>query len=326
MGFLLEEPQMLSNRKAAREAFLKDPVRLIRACRILSVRDKAIPTTLSEEMSAAALQLRNNGMGPSREELLRAGLEIAKILATPKPSAAIQMANTYGILRRYMQPLYFCVHVAQNSYHSDDVLTHCLKTCDALPADKPALRLAGLLHDIGKPITKAESEGKIHFYNHEVDGAALAYKYIKQIGLGYPTAEYVSTLIRHHMFRFEHSPKATTVKRWLLRVKGLHYDLLELRTADRAGNAAKAGKNLITREMVELRTQIDNIFNSHQPLGLRDLKINGEDLKELGLTPGPIFRKILSYLMDKVVEQPELNEKDKLVALAKAYLEVPHGG
>jgi poly(A) polymerase/tRNA nucleotidyltransferase (CCA-adding enzyme) len=292
--------------------FEEDYLRMVRACRFAGYGDGFdIEPNTKDAIRMHASALANHVAAERTRD------EIIKMMKTTKPSKCMEAMKETGLLQYVIPPLAECIGVEQNRYHGEDVYEHCIAVCDNLPPDRPILRLVGLLHDCGKPITKEGTGDSCSFYNHEVKGARLAYQFMRDYKFTNSDCEYASLMIRHHMFHFDRSTKRKTIKRWLRKVGGLYQDLLMLRMADRAGNKAKASKALVTSHMMDLMHKIAEIELYKEPMSTADLAISGETLKELGLQPGPLFGKILRRCLEAVLDEPSLNTHDDLVAIAK---------
>ncbi len=247
--------------------------------------------------------------------------EIIKMMKVDKPSRCIWAMKDCGLLKYVFEPLVF-TDVEQNKHHNESVFDHSLDACDYLPQDKPLLRLAGLFHDISKPESKAGEGDNCTFHNHEILGAKVVYHWAKDMKFSNDDCEYLSRMVRGHMFHFEDNAKTKTIKKWMNKNKGIIDDLFLLRMADRASNRAKMalGKPLVTEYMTDLRKRIQDILDTKEPMSVKDLAINGENLISMGFIPGPKFGKILDYLLEKVLEDPELNQVETLKKLVKAKL------
>lgn len=191
-----------------------------------------------------------------------------------------------------------------------DHLLRCLDYSVTL-TENTLLRLATLTHDIAKPHTKSTGEdGRVHFYKHEVEGASIMYKWMREYKFKNTDIEYVTKLVRHHQWRFEDDSKDKTIRRWLQTVgKDTWMDLITLRCADRKGNLKQANKPMITQKMRELMDRANDIINRGEPMFKEDLAINGEDLKELGLKPGKVYKEVFSNVLGIVVNDPSRNTK-----------------
>ena len=206
---------------------------------------------------------------------------------------------------------------------SDPVWDHILRCLDSSVdlTDKPLLRLATLLHDVGKPATKnTKEDGSITFYKHEVVGATIAYELMKRLKFSNADIEYVTKLVRYHQWRFETDTKEKTIRKWLQDVgKDIWEDLIVLRCADRKGNKHKMalGKGMITTKMRELMDKVYHLIQSGVPLFREDLAINGDDFRELGVRPGPIYKEIFSNLLGITANDPTKNNKEWLKEFVK---------
>jgi poly(A) polymerase/tRNA nucleotidyltransferase (CCA-adding enzyme) len=182
------------------------------------------------------------------------------------------------------------------------------------------LKLAGLLHDIAKPITKNEviDNGVDHstFYNHEVIGASITKRIMRRLRFSNDDIEYVTRLVRHHMFYYTEEWTDSAVRRFMRNV-GLDLldDLFVLREADRIGSGKRQPGSV---SISKLKARIQKIIEEENAISLKDLKINGYDImNELGIKPGPTIGKILNSLLQIVIDDPSQNEKEKLLSLAK---------
>ena len=115
----------------------------------------------------------------------------------------------------------------------DDLWDHTLRTVDAAPANRPVVRLAALVHDIGKPATLSDG----HFHHHDVVGARLAEAWLRRLRFPRAAADDVAHLVRHHMFWADPALSDAAVRRFLKRVGARHLDnLFALRRADDIGS------------------------------------------------------------------------------------------
>ncbi len=228
-------------------------------------------------------------------------------LAAPTPSIIFNEWRDSGELAQVIPPLYRCINVEQNYHHAEDVYTHCIAACDFLPVHLTKLRLAALLHDVGKPDTQQVQEGgRITFFNHEIIGARIAYKYLIDIGFSQKYAANISLLVRHHMFFFREDSKPKALRRWLRKTNHIVEELFILRMADRAGNSSKIHKPLVTPAMLRLWNRIQDIrLQGLQPPPSQqhyDLAISGHDIIQRGYEEGPEIGRLLQGLYSKVKE------------------------
>jgi tRNA nucleotidyltransferase (CCA-adding enzyme) len=288
--------------------FDEDALRMVRAVRLAAALDFEV-----EAATLAAITARSELVRHLSGERIAA--ELDKLLAVPAPSRGLRMLADTGILGHIAPELAEQRGVPQNKVPGEDLWDHTLRTVDAAPRDRPLLRLAALLHDIGKPATAADG----HFYGHERAGADLAQQLLER--LHYPRAviDRVVTLVRQHMFSYEDSWSDTAVRRFIGKIKrpGLE-ELFELRRADNLGSGLDADAT----GLAELRARVDAQLAAEVAIDLHDLAIDGDDLlTELGLEPGPGIGRLLDGLLDRVLADPALNDRPTLLLLARTMLE-----
>ncbi|MDO8561198.1 MAG: CCA tRNA nucleotidyltransferase [bacterium] len=216
------------------ERFAEDALRTLRAVRISAELDFAIEAETAAGIAANAGQLEKISRERVRDELLR-------ILMSPRPMQALYVAQKLGILRYVIPELEQGIGVDQNQAHSFDVFEHLMRSLQHA-ADKEwplEIRLAALLHDIGKPAARRWSDEKKDwtFHGHEVVGARMAKKILNDLRIPNEMAATVVSLIRWHMF-FSDPDKVTlsAVRRIITNVGVDHIkELLNLRICDRIG-------------------------------------------------------------------------------------------
>ncbi len=178
--------------------FREDYLRMVRACRFAGYGDGF---TIEPHTWAAIAKHRGKLLNFVARERIRE--ELIKMMGTPYPSKCINALKNTGLLEHVIPPLCSCVGVEQNRFHAETVYEHCVAVCDHLSLARPTLRLAGLLHDIGKPVTKDGDGDYSSFHNHEIKGARLAYNFMRDhLKFSNEDCEYVSLMVRHHMWRF----------------------------------------------------------------------------------------------------------------------------
>ena len=234
--------------------------------------------------------------------------ELNKILLSSNPVKGISLLESAGLLKYIIPELDECVGFLQyNPNHDKDVFGH---TLDVLSCTKSNLylRLAALFHDIGKPKCFSRDENGIgHFYNHHVFSAEIAGEVLKRLRYDNNTIEIVTNLVKEHMVQYDnYSDRA--IKRIINRIGAENVDLLfDLKIADR--------KNKDIDEIIDIRKRCKEILNRKEPLSIRDLEINGNDLIELGIKPGKEIGTILNYLLDRVLMDPTLNKREVLLEI-----------
>jgi len=284
------------------DRFKEDGLRILRAIRFACCLGFSIEENTFKAMQNNAYLIKKISAERIRDELCR-------ILLSDKPSYGIELMRKTGLLEIILPELYQCVDFDQrNPNHDKDVYRHTLVVLDKTPA-RLNVRLAALLHDIGKPVTfTIDEEGKGHFYSHHIEGVEITEKILRRLKFDNKTIDTVKILVREHMSRFEFL-RTKTIKKFITRVGVENLkDLFDLQIADIKGSAPPHDFTRINK----LREEVEEVLNNKEPLTVKDLDINGYDLIELGVEPGPRMGKILNYLLEKVLENPELNQKDKL--------------
>lgn len=297
------------------ERFREDGLRPIRAARFAATLEFGL-----EERTARALREARAEVGRVAAE--RVQDELMKMLRAREPSRGFEVMRQAELLGVWLPELEACVAVPQNRYHAYDVYFHTLYTCDAAPAAKPAVRLAALFHDVGKPRTREEREGgEATFYNHQFVGAAMAEEAMNRLRFGRDLTEKVTHLVRQHMFDYRREWTDAAVRRFIRSVGVEHIaDLFDLRIADNIGNGLKTG---FPHYLEELRARVDGILEAQEALSVRDLAVDGNDvMRVLDLPPSPKVGEILNQLLEEVLENPQLNSRERLLERIRAGFSV----
>jgi tRNA nucleotidyltransferase (CCA-adding enzyme) len=200
--------------------------------------------------------------------------------------------------------------VGQNKIEGEDLWDHTLRTVDAAENREP-LRLAALLHDIGKPDTLADG----HFHNHEVVGAELALAFLDRLHAPRVLQGQTAHLVRHHMFAYDSRWTDAAVRRFIRKVgPGPMADLLALRAADNQGSGQPADNG----RLAELDARIQAELATNPVLGREQLAIDGDDLMtELSIPAGRLLGSVLEELTERVVSEPALNDRAILLDMAR---------
>ncbi len=293
------------------ERFHEDALRMLRAVRFATLLRFTIePATADAIRRNAALSSELSGE--------RVQQEMAKILSADQPSVGIRMLSELGILAVILPELEVCKTIPQDKAVAQDVFEHSLVTVDATrPPDDLVLRLAGLFHDIGKPDTYADG----HFHQHEFVGEHKARQILRRWKFPKETIAQVAHLIRNHMFWYQEEWGGSAVRRFI-RTVGLENipALFELRRADNIGSGARSPR-MYALDALWLRVheeiQRANAFST------RDLAVDGHDImRELGIPAGPEVGRILGELLERVLDNPDLNARESLLLEVRKI----HGG
>jgi len=242
--------------------------------------------------------------------------EWMKTMSAREPSRAFELMRETGILAVTCPELVEQVGCEQNRYHAYDVWTHSMQCMNAC-AEGPLHRLAGLLHDLGKPRTRALSEktSDYTFYNHEVVGARMADVWLKRYRFSNEERERTVHLIRNHLVCYTDEWSDGAVRRFVRRV-GLEAipELLQLAHADALAKGRDVAAELAALE--RLRERIAHAQEAGAAFGVKDLAIDGRDvMQRLGVPPGRIIGEVLEQLLERVLDRPEHNEREQLLRL-----------
>ena len=296
---------------AALERFSEDGLRVLRAARFAATLGfdldpdtfAAIAPTLDTFRKVSAERVRDEWM---------------KTMKAKTPSRAFEVMRTSGILEVTCPEMLEGVGMVQNKWHSLDVWNHALTCMDACVGD-PVLRIAALLHDVGKPRSRALSDKTqdYTFYDHDKIGAEMALPIVTRLKFSNDEKDRIVGLVRHHLFHYdEWSDQA--VRRWIKRVGPERIeDLYRLNEADLRGK----GPIFVDADLlplVALKAHVERVLAEGAALSTRDLAIDGNVLmKELGITPGRIIGVVLEELLEAVLADPARNTREALLPLAR---------
>lgn len=291
------------------QRFAEDALRMLRAIRLAVQLNMDIDTETYFAIKFHKDSLKFVSFERIRDEFL-------KVLGSNNPAKGIEMLDKTGLLMQIIPELYPGIDMQQRGHHTTDVWTHSIDALRHCPSKDPIVRLAALLHDVGKPPSYKEENDEITFYNHDILGSRMASKIASRLKLSKKDIQRVFILVRYHMFHYQEHHSDASIRRFIRRVGFENIDdILDLREGDRLGSGAKK----TSWRLEEMKKRIIEQLN--QPMGLDDLNINGNDLmNELALKPGPILGEILDKLLEKVLENPELNSKEQLLEEAKKLI------
>ena len=285
----------------AETRFHEDALRILRALRFASVLD----FTLEGETARAARACAPLLAAVSAE---RASGELGKLLCGKAAGRVLRdYPDVLGVVLPEILPMVGLDH--RNPHHCYDVWTHTTVAVDHVPPELP-LRLAMLLHDIGKPDTFSLGEdGQGHFYGHPRRSVELAEGILSRLRFPRRTRERVLTLVRYHDAVLEESPQR--VRRWLNKLgPEVFFDLLAIQGGDAAAQAPAYCTRLDHLRRLEALAR--QVLDQAPCLTVRDLAVGGEDLLALGYR-GPAIGRALRALLDQVLSETVSNEKNALL-------------
>lgn len=284
--------------------FSEDALRMLRALRFSAQLDFEI-----EKETFLGIQR----LAPTLEKISaeRIQVELVKLVCSSHPE---KMRDVYesGLSKIFFPEWDEMMECEQNSiHHCFNVGEHTISVMEHVPAEKK-MRLAALLHDVGKPLSrKTDDKGRDHFSGHPLLGSQMAKEILQRLKFDNATIEYVVRLVKYH----DERPAATkrNVRRLMHRVgKENIDDLLVLKRGDAAGQSEYMREDKFSY-IDTLETLYKEVCKEQEAVTVKELKINGKDLMDLGVEKGPKIGEILNHLLDMVIEDPSKNEKEVLI-------------
>ncbi len=293
-----------------RARFDEDALRLMRAVRFSTELDFEI-----EFNTRRAIEDRSRGLEMIAKERVRD--ELVKVIMTPRAAKGIIMLEELGLLGSVLPELREGIGVGQNKHHVYTVFEHNVRALDyaARQGYSFPVRMASLLHDVGKPKAKRGEGSDSTFYQHEYVGARMAVKALDRLRFPRDLTEYIAHLVRWHMFYYDvGSVSPAGVRRFIVRVGPENIDdLLRVREADRIGSGVEKAVSYRLRHFLFMIEKV-----KHDPIAPKMLALKGDELMEvLGIAPGPRVGWILNALLEEVLDDPRKNLKETLATRAK---------
>jgi tRNA nucleotidyltransferase (CCA-adding enzyme) len=287
-------------------SFVEDPLRILRGVQFMA------RFSLSVEDSTRALMEQHRALlGTVSPERIRD--ELNKLMIAPKPSKGFLFMHDTGILPVVFPELDDTWGVSQNEFHPDDVFHHSIKSCDAA---QPVLaaRWSALLHDLGKPKMKQAVDGRTVFYGHQEEGAEISDRILNRLRFPKEFVLKVALLVRFHMFNITDEWTDGALRRFLSKIGPENIDdLLALRLAD-----MRSREEEVDSHVAWVRGELQRIIDGEAALKRADLEVNGKDvIRELGLEPGEQIGEVLQSLLEMVMDEPELNDRERLLELLR---------
>ena len=277
------------------ERFREDRLRVLRALRFAGRFGLHIDGATWRAARQAAPELVHLSAERVREELMKVLRQVEP------PSVSLRLYERSGALAVLYPELQACVGAADGDA---DVWTHLLRAVDDLPKHRTGLRLAALLHDAGRAADPSD---------HASAGAALAHRLMKRLKFSNAEIDRAVHLVAQHSDVPSADAPAPELRRWLRRI-GREYvnDLFRLRIADLRARSADDPR---LEETNRLWKRIRRELGREAPLEIGDLAIGGAELRALGIPPGPLYGEILRDLLERVTDEPSLNERDTLMGM-----------
>ena len=285
------------------ERFKEDALRMLRAIRFSC----QLGFEIEPKTERSILKLAGSIKFISGERIRD---ELVKILSSDTPYEGVKRLHDNKLLQYILPELETGVDVKQHYHHIYTVFDHNILSLKYCPNKAWPVRLAALLHDVGKPKSARTVDGHVAFYNHEYIGAKMTEKILKRLKFSNEDSIRIVNLVRNHMFYYNVGEvSAASVRRLIAKTgKDNLSDLIDLRIADRLGSGLT---NEMPYKLRHLQYMMEKVQND--PLSVKMLKINGTDLMAiLQVDPSPKIGAILEVLLSEVLEDPELNNKKYL--------------
>jgi len=309
--------------------FGEDALRMMRAIRFAARLGFSIEENTLNAIGRQAGLLENISRERVRDELI-------KILGSSYPADGVNLLISTGLMDNIIPELLEGRNMGQGGHHKLSVLEHSIEALRNCSSPDPIVRLATLIHDIGKPRSQRykcrkcgvmfrdlveemtscskcgflqPTRGMITFYGHEVVGARMTEEVVKRLRFNSKQSEKIVGLVRQHMFAYQPEMTDAAIRRLIRKIgKENISDMILLRIADRKGSGSKT----TSWRFMELQKRIgEQLF---EPMEINDMKVDGRDVMErLGVQPGPIVGKILSQLFEEVLEDTSKNNREYLL-------------
>ena len=296
------------------ERFSEDGLRVLRAARFCATLELDIEPATFAAIAPTLDTFRKVSAERVRDEWV-------KTMKAKLPSRAFEVMRETGILGVTCPELLEGVGMEQNKWHSFDVWKHAMACMDACGGDA-VLRIAALLHDVGKPRSRAFSDKTqdYTFYDHDKIGAEIAEPIATRLRFSNDERARIVALVRNHLFHYD-AWSDQAVRRWIKRVgPDRILDLYTLNEADLRGKGPIFGEADLA-PLIALRAHVEKVLAEGAALSTRDLAIDGNTLiKDLGLKPGRMIGIVLEALLEVVIADPAQNEREALLAHAREII------
>jgi len=296
----------------AEDRFSEDALRMMRAIRFAAALNFKI-----EEQTAQAIKKNSLWLKAISKERIRD--ELMKIIMSDGAAEGIESLRETGLLKNIIPELEEGYKIGQNKHHVYEVYEHSLMSLKFAVQKKfnQYVRIAALLHDIGKPRVKKGDGPESTFYNHEIVGAKMTRQILERLRFSKKDIEKITKLVRYHLFYYNVGEVGENSVRRLVRQVGLENmeELLQVRMADRIGSGCPKAEPYKLRHLKYLIEKV-----SQDPISVKTLKISGDEvMKILKIKPGPKVGQVLDILLGYVLENPQKNKKEILKKEIKKF-------
>lgn len=292
------------------DRFSEDALRILRALRFASIYNFWIDERTAESIHRNKDSLKNIAAERVQSELCKmlCGSGVLQVL--------LEFSDVMAVIIPELKP---CIGFEQNNrYHQYTVYEHIAHAVANYTGTDISVKVALLLHDIGKPLCYSEDENGGHFHGHAVPGREIAETVMDRLRFDNKTKDEVLELVLYHDALIEPTPK--TVRRWLNKIGEHRFSqLLDIRMADIKAHADGTQGSRIERCIV-LGVLMAEILEQEQCFSMKDLAIKGKDILALGVPEGKLVGEILKHILDMVINDELDNHLESQMAEAKRYL------
>jgi poly(A) polymerase/tRNA nucleotidyltransferase (CCA-adding enzyme) len=295
-----------------KERFAEDGLRLMRAIRLVTELSNSGKETLDwsiDEKTNQALRDLSHILPQVAFERIRD--EFSRIIISAHPSQGVALLLETGLLKHIIPELVEGVGVTQNLHHIYTVWEHNLRALATCPSPDLSVRIATLLHDVGKPRTKKGEGYNSTFYNHDHVGARMTKKILERLRYPKKIVDHAAMLVDNHLFYYNVGEVTEASVRRLIKRVGLENmdDLMAVRIGDRLGSGVPKAKPYKLRHLEYMVEKV-----SKDPTSVKMLKIDGRVLmQKLAISPGPKIGALLDCLLAEVIDDPALNTPEILL-------------
>ena len=292
------------------ERIKEDPLRIMRFIRFLATKNLESAFKI-EKLKDYLYLLDKISMERIRDEF-------NKIILSKDIDKALEMLEKSGVLEYIIPEWSATIGFDQKNHHHYLTVDEHIKKVVSLCNQDLELRMAALLHDIGKPQTfTLDIEGKGHFYNHEIESAKIAESILKRMKYSTKISDNIRNLVLYHLNTFKNCGRKYVKKLINEMGKDQVLKLFKLMEFDRIAHTPPHD----FRSLNELKRLYNEIVEKDEAVSVKDLKISGKDIIELGVSQGREVGVVLKLIFERVLEDSELNKKEILIKLAKEIID-----
>lgn len=286
----------------------EDALRIMRAVRFAAQLNYQIEESTLEAIRVLAPNL-------SKISAERIQTELVKILTSDNPGY-IKLAYELGITKYFLPEFDAAMETLQNNpNHCYTVGEHILKVLENVPNDK-VLRIAALLHDLGKVETRTtDDKGIDHFAKHPLAGEKIAHEFFRRLKFDTDTENKVCRIVRFHDWFI--GADVSKIRHYINRIgEDAFPKIFDFNRADMLAQSDYNREEKLVH-IEKLKKAYEEVIEAGDCVSLKTLAVNGKDLKEAGIAPGPLMGEILNNLLEVVLDNPSLNTKEYLISLVE---------